>query len=156
LDLERMWLDEAWLEPEKGEPAAIEQPTALVSRPLDPNDREDRIRAAFGLRSRDEPIPHVELESLRRYYDYLVSHLAYPFTARLASTIGPHQDTRSPLSVIRLEDVDTYEPEESYGLICKAVQNEKRIELPLDRIEVARRDPNRQLVADYAFWFANW
>jgi hypothetical protein len=74
----------------------------------------------------------------------------------LNDPIGPHQDTTSPLQVIRLLDVDSYEPEEMYGLICKAEQNGERIELPLDRIEVQSSDPNRQLLDDYRFWFANW
>jgi hypothetical protein len=156
LDLERMWLDEGSLEPDKGEPAAIEQPTAIASPSLDPSDQEDRIRAAFRLRTRDDPIPGVCWDSLRRYYRYLVAHLSFPFPASLASPIGPHQDTRSPLSVIRLLDVDRYCPEECSGLICKAKQKDGRIELPLDRIEVARGNPNRQLVDDYSFWFANW
>jgi hypothetical protein len=43
-----------------------------------------------------------------------------------------------------------------YGLICKAIQNGERIEVPLDRIDVKPGDPNEQLEADYRFWFANW
>jgi hypothetical protein len=155
LDLESLWMEEGVLEPDRGEPAAIEQPV-LTARPLDPADEGDRVRAALGVADGDEPIPHVELESLRRYYDYLVSHLTFPFPGRLSDPIGPHQDTRSPLRVVRLLDVDDYEPEEMYGLICKAEQNGERIELPLDRIDVTRDDPNHRLVADYSFWMANW
>ncbi len=156
VDLKHMWLDEAILERDKGEPAAIEQPTALVSLPLDLKHEEDRVRAAMGLTNGDEPVPSVRLKSLRRYYEYLVSNLAFPVAGKLSASIGPHQDTRSPLSVIRLLDVNTYEPEEMYGLICKAVQNEERIELPLDRIELSKGDPNRQLVDDYRYWISNY
>ncbi len=56
---------------------------------------------------------------------------------RLCDPIGPHQDTQSPLQVIRLMDpVREYGPEEMYGLIVNAEQNGERIELPLDRIDV--------------------
>src|SRR5438067_9835926 len=35
LGIESMWLDESDIEPDIGEPAVLEQPTALVTRPLD-------------------------------------------------------------------------------------------------------------------------
>ena len=41
-----------------------------------------------------------------------------------------------------------------YGLICKAEQNGKRIELPLGRIDVAKDGPNYQLLDDYGYWFS--
>jgi hypothetical protein len=40
LDPERMWLGEDDLEPEQGQPAAIELPTDLPSGPIDPSDQE--------------------------------------------------------------------------------------------------------------------
>ena len=155
-DLARMWLGEAELETDAGQPATIEQPTALASRPLDPNDQEDRIRIALGLRNRDDPIPPVRLKSLRRYYKYLISHLAFPIRAQLGSAIGPHRDTRSPVSVVSLLDVDDYSPEETYGLICKATQKGQRIEHPLANMDVDEADPNHRLVDDYAYWLSNW
>lgn len=119
------------------------------------DDPEDRIRAALCV-ARDEPVPAVRLEALRKYYDHLAANLAFPFEGRLADPIGPHRDTRSPLRVIRLLDVDDYCPEEMYGLICKAEQNGERIELPLDRIEVSEDGPNWQLLEDYRYWMRNW
>src|SRR4051812_42494423 len=151
---ETMWLDEDSLEPDQGEPARIEQPAAVKPRPLSPKDPEDRIRTALGVRSGDEPIPRVSLATLRRYYRHLVAHLTFPFPGKLASAIGPHQDTTSPVSVLRLPDANRYSPEGGAGLICKALQNGKRIEYPLDRIIVRRGDPNRQLVEDYSYWLA--
>ncbi len=41
-----------------------------------------------------------------------------------------------------------------YGLICKAEQNGERIELPLDRIDVAENSPHAQLLEDYRHWLA--
>ena len=53
LELESMWLDEVDIEPDTGEPAAIEPPTRILTRPLKPSNQEDRIRAIFGLSSDD-------------------------------------------------------------------------------------------------------
>ncbi len=119
------------------------------------DDPEDRIRAALGVAG-DEPTPAVRLEALRKYHGHLTANLAFPFGGRLADPIGPHRDTRSPLRALRLLDLDGYEPEEMYGLICKAEQNGKRIELPLDRIDVSDDSPNRQLLEDYRYWMRNW
>jgi hypothetical protein len=92
---------------------------------------------------------------LRKYYDHLTANLTLPFEGRLADPVGPHRDTRSPLRVIRLLDVDDYCPEEVYGSICKAEQDGGRIELPLDRIDVPDDSPNRQLLEDYRYWMRN-
>jgi hypothetical protein len=115
------------------------------------DDPEDRVRAVLDMTD-DEPMPLVRLEPLRKFHDHLAANLSFPFEGRLSSPIGPHRDTETPLSVIRLLDVDTYGPEEMYGLICKAIQNEDRIELPLDRIDVDEDGPNRQMLEDYRWW----
>jgi len=125
-----------------------------MAKPADPNDPEARIRAALGVPG-EGPIPGVRLEALRKYHASLAAALSFPFEGRLADPIGPHRDTRSPLRVIRLLDVGDYCPEETHGLICKAEQD-GRIELPLDRIDVADDSPNRQLLEDYRYWMANW
>lgn len=118
------------------------------------SDPEDRIRAILGVAD-DEPVPRVGLHSLRKYHAHLAARLALPFEGTLMQPIGPHRDTRSPLSVVRLMDpVHEYSPEEMYGLICKAEQNGKRIELPLARIDVAKDSTNYQLLDDYGYWFS--
>jgi hypothetical protein len=43
-----------------------------------------------------------------------------------------------------------------YGLICLAVQNGARIEVPLDRIDVKQDSPNYRLLEDYRYWLHNW
>src|SRR5262245_45410624 len=86
------------------------------------DDPEDRIRSVLGVAS-NESMPHVRLETLRKYYDHLTANFTLPFEGWLATPTGPHRDTRSLLRVIRLLDMDSYEPEEMYGLICKAEQN---------------------------------
>jgi hypothetical protein len=119
------------------------------------DDQKGRVRAILGVPDGGRT-PRVRLEALRKYYDHLTANLTFPFEGRLADPIGPHRDTRSSLRVIRLLDVDGYEPEEMYGLICKAEQNGERIELPLDRIDVPGDGPNRRLLEDYCYWMRNW
>ena len=112
----------------------------------------ERLRAVLGGTGR---LPRVGLESLRRFSDHLADHLAFPFEGRLSDPIGPHRDTQSPLTVIRLIDpVREYAPEEMYGLICKAEQNGERIELPLGRIDVEEGSPQHRLLEDYRHWLA--
>jgi len=101
-------------------------------------------------------MPAVRLEALRKCHAHLAANLAFPVEGRLADPIGPHRDTRPPLRVICLLDVDSCEPEETYGLICKAEQAGERIELPLDRINVPEDSPNRQLLEDYRCRMRNW
>ena len=118
-----------------------------------PTSQTERLRAILG--GDDDRLPRVGVETLRRFHGYLVEHLAFPFEGRLSDPIGPHRDTRSPLTVIRLMDpVREYSPEEMYGLIVKAEQNGGRIELPLDRIDVAEDSPQNQLLEDYRHWLA--
>ena len=42
-----------------------------------------------------------------------------------------------------------------HGLIVKAEQNEGRIELPLDRIDVDEDSPHAELLEDYRHWLRN-
>src|SRR5437764_1063172 len=88
-----------------------------------------RLRAI--LDGTEDRLPRVGVTTLRRFHDYLTEHLAFPFEGRLSDPIGPHRDTASPLSVLRLMDpIGEYAPEMN-GLICKAEQEGHRIELPL-------------------------
>ena len=117
------------------------------------SSQTERLRAILG--GDGDHLPRVGVETLRRFHGYLAEHLAFPFKGRLSDPIGPHRDTRSPLTVIRLMDpIKEYAPEEMYGLICKAEQNGGRIELPLDRIDVAEDSPQDQLLEDYRHWLA--
>jgi len=119
-----------------------------------PDRQTERLWAVLG--GTGLRLPRVGLETLRQFHGYLAEHLSMPFEGRLSAPIGPHQDTRSPLRVIRLLDpVRGYVPEEMYGLICKAEQNGKRIELPLDRIDVERGSTQEQLLEDYRYWLRN-
>ena len=43
-----------------------------------------------------------------------------------------------------------------YGLLCEARLSNRLVTLPLAELEVAKGKPNRQLIADYCYWFWNW
>lgn len=70
LEVERMLLAEEDLEPDAGGPAPIEQPTQIVTKPLDPKDQDDRLRAIFRL-THDDLLPEMDEESLRAFRDHL-------------------------------------------------------------------------------------
>jgi hypothetical protein len=148
-----MWLREGDIEPDTGDPAAIEQPTTLRHRPLSHNNPDDRIRAIFGLTS-DDPLPIVNKEHLNCYYRHLESRLALPFQAKYRVAIGPFEDRDYLVQVEGLLDPD--ESDEGEGLLCEAVQRGGSVELPLTEIEVTAHRTNGQLIDDYSYWFTNW
>src|SRR5262249_49743301 len=153
LELKSMWLGEDDLEPDSGGPAVIEQPTRIVSRPLNPKDEDDRVRIALGLTS-DDPLPEVDEDTLLTYHHYLAAHLAFPFEATFSEETGPLQNTSHALTVLGLLDADDCDG--MYGLMCQGRQGQRQVELPLGELEVKKGDPNRQLAEDYSSWFWNY
>lgn len=153
LEADQVWMLEGDLEPNNGEPVEIEQPSKIVTRPLNINDQDDRIRSVFGLTS-DDPLPEVSDELLRTYYQYLIKNLSFPFEAKFTgghTFSRPDPRTVTVLGLFNPEEV----PSEHYGLICKATEGRRRIDVPLTDIEVARKNPNKQLVEDFSSWFVN-
>jgi len=128
LELESLWLGEADLEPDSGEPALIEQPTKIVTRPLSRDDQDDRIRAVFGLTS-DDPLPPANFENLRRYGLYLASQLSFPIQAKYYVETGPFEETGYLVSVLGLLDADDCDEEE--GVLCETAEQGEAGELPL-------------------------
>src|SRR5437660_5325253 len=90
LELESMWLGEDDIEPDTGGQAVIEQPTSIVTRPLNEKDQDDRVRIALGLTSND-PLSEVDDDTLRAYHRYLAAHLAFPVEAKWGPEHGPAQ-----------------------------------------------------------------
>ena len=151
LELESMWLGEDDLEPDSGGPAVIEQPTRIVSRPLNPKDEDDRVRIALGLTS-DDPLPEVDEDTLLTYHLYLAAHLTFPFEAKWEPEYGPS----ATIKITGLSDPeDEHGIEEMYGLFCEARVEGRLIEVPLGECEAKKGSPNRQLLKDYAYWFWN-
>lgn len=148
LDVDSMWLGEDDLEFDTGAPAKFEQPQHLVTRPLSRDDPDDRIRAIFGLSS-DDPLPDINVLSLRDYHRYLETHLSFPFQAKYVVETGPFEEEYVLVTVTGLVDAD--ECEDVDGVRCVVAEHE--IELPLYALESTINLHNRTLIDDYANWF---
>ncbi len=151
LELESMWLNEDEIEEDAGEPVAIEQPTSIVTRPLNPRDEDDRVRLALGLNG-DDPLPEVDEDTLLAYHRYLAAHLTFPVEARWEPEYGP----RPTIKIIGVGDPeDDSGVDDTYGLLCEARVEGRLVEVPLAECEARKGKPNRQLLEDYASWFWN-
>jgi hypothetical protein len=84
----------------------------LDTRPLNPTDQDDRIRAIFGLTSED-PLPESNRDNLQRYQDYLAANLKFPFDAVYWEETGPSQTSWCNLSVLGMADMEGYCLEET-------------------------------------------
>jgi hypothetical protein len=153
--LEEYWLGEDDLEPDAGGPLDIEQPTEIATKPLSPKDQDDRVRMVFGLTSND-PLPDVTDETLATYHEYLSKNLSFPFEAERTSETGPFSSRTIQVKVIGLGDPDEPMIDDMYGILCEARHERNVRAMPLGELEVKKGKPNRQLVADYCYWFWNY
>src|SRR5262249_31592685 len=96
LEIESIWLDHAALQLDDGANLPLEQPTAIITRNLDSNDQDDRLRAIFGLTSNDA-IPEVDEVTLRLYHAHLAMNFVFPFEARWARDAGPPELRKHPV-----------------------------------------------------------
>lgn len=151
LDDEHGYLAEDDLEPYDGEPLAIEQPTRIITKPLSPDDQDDRVRLILGATG-DDPVPGVDEDTLRAYRRYLSGNLAVPFEAKHSPEDGPG----NPVTVTGLADRGKYDGDEFHGLFCEAGRGRRRIIIPLAEIEVRKGAPNYRLIDDYLYWFWNY
>jgi len=155
LGVESMWLDESDLEPDTGEPARIEQPRSIVTRPLKEADQDDRVRMALGLTT-DDPLPEVDGDTLLAYHRYLAAHLALPCEASFSQESGPFSDRTQAVTIMGLGDPgDDSWADEMYGRLCRARAGGRVIDVPLAECEAKKGSPNRQVLKDYAYWFWN-
>jgi len=156
LEMESMWLGEDDIEPDTGEPPVIDQPTSIVTRPLNEKDQDDRVRMALGLTS-DDPLPQVEEDTLLAYHGYLAARLAFPFEASWSQESGLFNDRTQALTITALADPeDDAWADEMYGLLCRAKAGGRLLDVPLAECEAKKGSPNRQLLKDYAYWFWNY
>jgi len=151
LEYEETYLAEEDLEPYDGEPLSIEQPTLINTRPLSPDDQDDRIKLILGATG-DDPVPDVDEEMLLAYWRHLANHLALPFEARHC----PEDGSDNGVTVVGLLDPDEDGCDEFYGLLCEARLGRRQIIAPLGEIEVRKEKQNHQLIDDYSYWFWNW
>ncbi len=155
-EIEEYWLGDNDLEPDTGGPLTIEPPTRIETKPLSPKDQDDRIRTVFGLTSND-PLPEVDDDTLETYGRHLAGSLAFPFEAEHTPEKGPMFRRSTSVKVTGLGDPDGEPPyiDDMYGLLCDAGIDNRPAVLPLGELEVPKGKPNRQLIADYCYWFWN-
>jgi hypothetical protein len=151
LHIEMLDMHQEDLEPDFGEGLPLEEPTNIQTKPLDPAQLEDRIRAAVGLTT-DDAIPVVEKKTLLEYFGYLKANLVFPFPATYSHHDGK-RDIFHNVSVVGMSD--DFPIEDEYGLVCKVRDDEEEWEVPLMLMDVGKDDPNHQLVEDYDRWFAH-
>src|SRR5208283_3437972 len=90
------------LDPDLGEGLPLEQPTNIQTKPLDPADPEDRLRAALGVTT-DDAVPLVKKATLLKYFEYLKAALVFPFPATYPHHDGKRRIVRT-ISVIGMSD----------------------------------------------------
>ena len=145
----KCWLEEDQLEAAAGEtPAAMEQPTSIVTLPLSTDDPEDRIRMVFGLAA-DDGLPKTDGQTQRHFFDYLKAHLSFPFKADYwtASALGPSKSRK--VAVLGFADPPLDRKE---GIVCEARREKDEFQVPLAGLQVEEDDPNSQYVEDYTCW----
>ncbi len=146
-----LWLDETRLEPDNDPAGPMEQPAAIVPRPLRAHQQADRIRAILGLTS-DDPLPAAGKEPLRKYHQFLRENLSLPCNAEVWLQSGPVQGKTHLVTVYRLLDLEEGTAE-SNGLLVEAGCGQERMVLPLAALETTADSPNRRLIQDYVCWF---
>lgn len=140
------WLDEGQLEADSPEqPAAMEQPTRLVIRPLDADNQVDRIRMVFGLTS-DDPLPAVDDQTQRQYVDCLKARLAIPFEIAYWANLSDYSHGRKRVRVVGLGF------DSMTGAMCEVRFKDETEQIPLVNVDLEEDHPNCQLVEDYKSW----
>ena len=153
--VEEYWLEEGDLEPDTGGPLDIERPKKITTKPLLPEDQDNRIRKVFDLTSND-PLPDVDDETLWIYHQHLSASLSFPFQAEHTPVSGTLFRTGYSVKVVGFDDSDEPMIDETDGILCEARHQKRVVIVPLGELKVGKGNPNRRLVADYCYWFGNW
>lgn len=139
------WVDEPHLEPAaEGEPV-VEQPREIVTRPLSPDDWEDRVRAVFELTG-DDPLPTTAEDRLQTYYEFLKSHVALPFETGVWR-LETSQDRR-----VKVIEILPAEPS-SEGIRCRAYDGEAESVIPLVDLNLDEGEEAPSPIDDYTQWY---
>ena len=113
--------------------------------------QEARIRDVFQLAD-NMPLPRVTMNTLARYYAYMLRHLQLPFQALCPDINLPMRQLVRYITVTALLPVAG---SASRGIHCKVEGLLHVNELPLVDVGLHDENPNCQLVDDYAYWFLN-
>ena len=148
-DFSEYWVGENDLEPAPIEPLDMEQPTAIITRPLSADNQIDRISMVFGLTSND-PLPYDSEATELIYFKYLKANLTFPFAAR---SFDPIKDRKRDLTVTGM--CEDFPIDEGFGVVCDVLDGGEKAQMPLSELEVDPDNPNYQMVDDYITWFVN-
>jgi len=134
-----------------------------TDRPLDPEDSADRLRMIFGT----PPLEWFPMlgdgegeddRLLKRYYDYLLEHLTFPFEAVRGERINQRL-VKYPFTVEKLidpGDVKAAGWDDSEGLYCSGVDSDGNvIETPLRKVG-SETLSHKQLLRDYRSWVGDY
>jgi len=152
LHIEILDMHQEDVDPDLGEGLPMEQPANIQTKPLDPNNQEDRIRAALGVTT-DDAVPLVEKATLLKYFEYLKANLVFPFPATYSHHDGKRRIVHK-ISVVGMSDEFPIEGE--YGLVCVVKDDQEQWEVPLMMMEVSKEDHSHQTLEDYRRWFTEW
>jgi hypothetical protein len=115
---------------------------------------EHRIRQALRLAS--GPLPHVDAETLGKYYRYLAAQLSFPFQAGYHEEVGFLTERAHTVAVLHVLDPSRNIPDDFGGIHCHIRMDEHTCEVPLARLEAQQDGANGQLLDDYWYWFWSW
>jgi len=137
-----------------------------TDRPLDPEDRTDRLRMIFGTKPL-EWFPSLEdtedeeecARLLKTYYDHLLAHLTFPFEATyvqrskdlpsLSATMHKFTVEKliDPKEIRRLKEWD-----DQQVLFCSGIDADgELLEVPLQHV-ICDSEPHKQLLEDHCSW----
>ena len=119
-DFRQYWVNVTDLELAPIELLEMEQPTAIVTRPLSVENQQDRICLAFGLTS-DDPLPCESEATELTYFYYLKRNLTFPFPARC---FDPIKDRKQDVTVVGM--CDDFALEDGFGVVCEVLDGGKK------------------------------
>ena len=128
--IRKYWVRTDDLEPAPVEAVEVEQPTAIITRPLSADNQEDRISMVFGLTS-DDPLPDDSEATEMIYFNYLKTHLTFPFPARF---FDPIKSCKHEVTVLGM--CDDFPLEDGFGAVCDVLAEGEKEQMPLSELEV--------------------
>lgn len=112
-----------------------------------------RIIQLFKVETRED-IPLVKPWSLEVFYDHLIHKVNFPFYGVYGEQQpGQQEAIYHNVQVNSIQDPDSTEDLDKFGLLCNIVINEKEAMMPLAEIVINQGDPNFTFVEDYAVWY---
>jgi hypothetical protein len=82
--------------------------------------------------------------------------LKFPILTSYWATTGAFTRKKVPAPINTLEAPVEEEFDEECGLFGIGCGQEEEIEIPLESIELKKKDPNYRLISDYTYWSQNW